>query len=110
MLKRTFWFGTGVTAGFGGAMWIRRQVLRTVRRYTPEQVQADVTTSVRKLGADLRGAVRDGRHAMADREAELRAELAPGAGPAPGAAVEVGRSARPGARAGTPRGVHARQH
>ena len=43
MLKRTFWFTTGATAGFGGAMWVRRQVLRTVQRYTPEQVQADVT-------------------------------------------------------------------
>jgi hypothetical protein len=80
VLKRVFWFGTGATAGFGGAMWIRRQVLRTVRRYTPEQVQADVTTSVRRLGADLREAVTAGRSAMASREAELRSELKPGAG------------------------------
>ncbi len=82
MFKRTFWFGAGVTAGFGGAMWIRRRALRAVRRYTPERVQADVTTSVRRLGTDLRGALREGRHAMADREAALRAELAPGAGAA----------------------------
>jgi hypothetical protein len=82
MLKRTFWFTTGATAGFGGAMWVRRQVLRTVRRYTPEQVQADVTTSVRRFGVDLRDAVTSGRAAMADREAELRTELRPGAGPA----------------------------
>ena len=81
VLKRTFWFATGATAGFGGAMWVRRQVLRTVQRYTPEQVQADVSDSVRRLGTDVVDAVRSGRAAMADREAELRAELRPGAGP-----------------------------
>ncbi|HET6772481.1 MAG TPA: hypothetical protein VFH36_04170 [Acidimicrobiales bacterium] len=102
MFKRTFWFGTGVTAGFGGAMWIRRQVLRAVRRYAPEQVQADVTTSVRRLGNDVRSALRDGRHAMADREAELRSELTGVARPA---------TAHAGGReAGTRRGEHARHH
>lgn len=80
MLRRTFWFATGATAGVGGALWVRRRVLRTVRRYTPERVQADVSDSVRRLGTDLRAAVREGRDAMADREAALRAELAPGAG------------------------------
>lgn len=80
MFKRTFWFTTGATAGFGGAMWIRRQVLRTVRRFTPEQVQAEVTTSVRRLGTDVRAAVVEARQSMAEREAELRSELQPGAG------------------------------
>ena len=42
MFKRTFWFTTGATAGFGGAMWIRRQVLRTVRRYAPETLAAEL--------------------------------------------------------------------
>jgi hypothetical protein len=41
-------------------------------------VHADVSTSVRRLGTDLRAAVTEGRAAMADREAALRAELAPG--------------------------------
>ena len=81
MMKRTFWFTTGATAGFGGAIWVRRQVLQAVRRYAPEQVQSDVTASVRRLGTDLREAVTTGRAAMADREAELRTELRPGAGP-----------------------------
>ncbi|HET6663578.1 MAG TPA: hypothetical protein VFG94_04940 [Acidimicrobiales bacterium] len=78
MFRRMFWFGTGATAGFGGAVWLRRRVLRTVQRYAPERVQADVSTSVRRLGTDLRAAVTEGRAAMADREAALRAELAPG--------------------------------
>jgi hypothetical protein len=80
VLRRTFWFATGATAGFGGAMWVRSRVLRAVHRYTPEHVQAEVGDSVRRLGSDLRDAVRDGRSAMSEREAELRSELAPGAG------------------------------
>jgi hypothetical protein len=97
VLKRTFWFATGAGAGFGGAMWVRRQVLRTVQRYTPEQVQADVSDSVRRLGTDVVDAVRSGRAAMADREAELRAELRPGAGPelVPVASAEAAPASRP---------------
>jgi hypothetical protein len=71
-------------------MWIRRQVLRTVRRLAPEQVQAEVTTSVRRLGTDLRAAVVEARDSMAEREAELRAELAPGTA----GSVVAGGSAR----------------
>ena len=103
MFKRTFWFTTGATAGFGGAMWIRRQVLRTVRRFAPEQVQADVATSVRRLGTDLRAAVTEARDSMAEREAELRAELAPGtpgsvaAAGSAGATPAAGGAAVPGA-------------
>ncbi len=102
MLKRTFWFTTGATAGFGGAMWVRRQVLRTVKRYTPEQVQADVTTSVRRLGTDLREAVTTGRAAMVDREAELRTELRPGAGPALLPVAHAGEGAAAAAAAPAP--------
>jgi hypothetical protein len=80
VVRRMLWFTTGATAGFGGAMWIRRRVLRTVERYTPAHVQDEVTTSVRRLGSDVRAAVSEGRRTMAEREAELRAELRPGAG------------------------------
>jgi hypothetical protein len=84
-------------------------VLRTVRRYTPEQVQADVSTSVRRLGTDLRAAVDEARSAMADREAELRSELRPGGGPpvaeppAPAAAEAATPPAAPAARRGNRR-------
>ena len=78
MFRRVIWFSTGATAGFGGAMWIRHRVLRTVRRYTPEQVRDDMTTSVRRLGTDLRDAVSEGRRAMVHRETQLREELRPG--------------------------------
>jgi hypothetical protein len=82
LVRRFVWFTTGATAGFGGAMWIRRRVLRTVNRYAPEQLQADVTTSVRRVGTSVRDAVAEGRNAMRDRENELRSELRPGGGAA----------------------------
>jgi hypothetical protein len=53
-----------------------------VNRYAPEQLQADVTTSVRRVGTSVRDAVAEGRNAMRDREAELRSELRPGGGSA----------------------------
>ena len=82
LVRRFVWFTTGATAGFGGAMWIRRRVLRTVNRYAPEQLQADVTTSVRRVGTSVRDAVAEGRNAMRERENELRSELRPGGGAA----------------------------
>jgi len=80
VVRRMLWFTTGATAGFGGAMWIRRRVLRTVQRYTPAHVHDEVGSSVRRLGSEVREAVSEGRRTMAEREAELRAELRPGAG------------------------------
>jgi hypothetical protein len=92
MFKRTFWFTTGATAGFGGAMWLRRRVLQTVQRYTPEHVQADVADSVKRWRRDVRAAVAEGRAAMASREAELHAELEAG----PGADSPAALPAAPG--------------
>jgi hypothetical protein len=78
IVRRLVWFTSGATAGFGGAMWIRRRVLRAVHRYAPERLRADTTASVRRWGTDVRQAVTDGRRAMREREAELREELRPG--------------------------------
>jgi hypothetical protein len=79
LIRRLVWFTSGATAGFGGAMWVRRRIRRTMRRYAPEHLQAEATASVRRLGSGVRDAVAEGRTAMRAREAELRAELRPGA-------------------------------
>ena len=81
LVRRLVWFTSGATAGFGGALWIRRRILRAVRRYAPEQIQAEATASVRRLGSGVRDAVAEGRRTMREREAQLRAELRPGAAP-----------------------------
>jgi hypothetical protein len=81
IVRRLMWFTTGATAGFVGAMWIRRQVLRRVERLVPDRVAADAAASARKARLGVVDAVREGRAAARGREAELRAELRPGSGP-----------------------------
>jgi hypothetical protein len=79
LVRRLVWFVTGATAGFGGAMWIRRQVLKQVERFVPQRVAADAGESARRAGRGVRAAVAEGRAQARGREAELRAELRPGA-------------------------------
>lgn len=75
MLRRLFWLVVGVGLGFGASFWLMRVVRETAARYTPERLSADLADAVRTLGKDIRIAVADGRLAMREREAELRAEL-----------------------------------
>ena len=75
MFKRLFWLMIGVGFGFGVSFWMMRFVRETMHRYTPERVSSDLADAMKGLGADLRAAVADGREAMREREAEIRAEL-----------------------------------
>ncbi len=75
MFRRLFWLIMGAGFGFGVSFWMMRFVRETAARYTPERVSADLTGAIKGLGTDIRAAVADGRAAMAEREAELRAEL-----------------------------------
>jgi hypothetical protein len=75
VVKRLFWLLIGVGFGFGVSFWVTRVVKETVARYSPERVSADITGAAKTLGSDLRAAVAEGREAMRDREAELRADL-----------------------------------
>ena len=76
MFKRIFWALLGAGFGFGISFWLMRFVRETVQRYTPERMSADLAGALRELGKDLRLAVAEGREAMAEREEEIRAELA----------------------------------
>jgi hypothetical protein len=76
MFKRLFWLMIGVGFGFGVSFWMMRFVRDTMQRYTPERVSSDLAGAMKGLGTDLRAAVADGREAMREREAEIRAELA----------------------------------
>jgi len=75
MFKRVFWLLVGAGFGFGVSFWLMRFVRATVERYTPERVSGDLAGALRSLGTDIRAAVAEGREAMREREAELRAEL-----------------------------------
>jgi hypothetical protein len=89
LIRRLVWFTTGATAGFGGAMWIRRWLMRRIERLVPPHTSDQIGQSARQVGHGVRQAVAEGRAAARVREAELRAELRPGAGPA---VIEQGRS------------------
>ena len=75
MFRRIFWLIMGAGFGFGASFWMMRFVKATMERYTPERVSADLADALKQFGQDLRAAVAEGRDAMAEREAELRAEL-----------------------------------
>ena len=75
MFKRAFWLTAGTLLGFGSSWWVQRAVRRTVERYAPERVTVELTNAARGLGQEVRAAVSEGRDAMRDREAQLRAEL-----------------------------------
>ena len=75
MFRRIFWLIMGAGFGFGASFWMMRFVKATMERYTPERVSADLADALKQFGQDLRAAVAEGREAMVEREAELRAEL-----------------------------------
>jgi len=75
MFKRLFWLSTGLAAGFGSSFWLMRTVRRTIERLTPQRLTRDAVAGARSVGTELRAAVDEGRVAMHEREAELRAEI-----------------------------------
>lgn len=72
MFKRLTWMTVGTGVGMGAALWGQRKVRAKIERYRPAQVTVEVTRAVRRLGGNLRTARDEGRHAMHQREAELR--------------------------------------
>ena len=81
MFKRIFWLVVGAGLGFGLSFWLMRFLRSTVDRYRPERVSGDLAAALTQLGKDLRAAVAEGRLAMREREAELRADLEARPGP-----------------------------
>lgn len=75
MFRRLLWLVVGAAFGFGVSFWLMRIVRGTVERYSPERVSGDLADGLRTFGADLRAAAAEGRVAMREREAEIRADL-----------------------------------
>jgi len=76
MFRRLFWLVIGIGFGFGVSFWFMRFVKSTIERYSPDRVSSDLAGALRQFGVDLRAAVAEGREAMQEREAEIRAQLA----------------------------------
>lgn len=72
MFKRLLWF----TIGCASSLWVMRTVRRTVERLTPHRLTQDAVAATRSATNGIRAALDEGRIAMREREAELRAEIA----------------------------------
>jgi hypothetical protein len=75
VFKRLFWLSVGLSVGFGTSFRLMRAVRRTLERLAPERVTSDAVAGAKSVGAELKAALDEGRAAMRDREAELRAEI-----------------------------------
>lgn len=83
MFKRVIWMGTGAAMGAGSAFWAKRKVTRAVERYLPDEMARRASASARTVGRTVRDAASEGRSAMREREAELRAQANARTFPAP---------------------------
>jgi hypothetical protein len=70
--RRLFWVGVGVGASIMAVRWLRRQRAR----YGPQNVADQLARGARDVGALIKVSLDEGRRAMAEKEAELRASLA----------------------------------
>lgn len=72
MFKRLLWFSIGC----GSSLWVMRTVRRTVERLAPQRLTQDAVAGAKAASSEIRAALDEGRQAMREREAELRAEIA----------------------------------
>ena len=70
-MRRLFWIGVGVAAAYYGSRWMRRQR----ERYSPGAVAGRAQETLGDLGKLVRLALEEGRRAMAEKEAQIRATL-----------------------------------
>jgi len=75
-MKRLFWatlgVGVGAALGVGAVRWVSR----TAERLAPSSLGRRTLEAAGEWRVRLAGALEEGRSAMADREAELRAQHA----------------------------------
>jgi hypothetical protein len=81
-VKRLVWFAAGAAAGVGGTAYAKRKAREAANRYRPVSMAKSAVDRVAE-------AVREGRSAMASKEAELKARQDRGPQPAPPVQVLV---------------------
>jgi hypothetical protein len=83
VLKRVRWMGAGMALGVGTSLWAQRKFKSVMARYTPAGVGGMAVTKAKGWPGHVRAAVREGRVAMKEREAELRGGTSGRGGQAP---------------------------
>lgn len=72
MFKRMRWMVMGASMGATGSVYVKHRLKRFLRAHTPPEVAHRAAQQAR---TELRAAVTEGKEAMRQREAELRAEV-----------------------------------
>lgn len=73
MMKRLSWFVGGAVAGVAGVGFAKKKAKETASLMAPTNVARSAMARLRGRGHDVTEAISEGRRAMHDKEAELRA-------------------------------------
>ena len=74
-MRRMFWTALGLGAGVTAAVLTSRWMRRQSERMGPANVGRQVGDAARDVGKLVRGALDEWRTGMAEKEAEIRAQL-----------------------------------
>lgn len=72
-MRRLFWMGVGAVAGVSGTVWAERKVKAQLDALQPDALVVTAGHKAKAVGRSVVDAVVDGRGAMREREAELKA-------------------------------------
>jgi hypothetical protein len=79
VFKRARWIVMGMGFGASASVWAQRRLKQWVRSHTPPEVAARAaqrtSQAAGRTAGEVRTALSEGRQAMRQREAELRAEV-----------------------------------
>jgi hypothetical protein len=74
-VRRIFWVALGLGAGATAAVLSSRWMRRQAEKVAPANVGREISNGMRDLGQLMREALAEGRQAMQEKEAEIRASL-----------------------------------
>jgi hypothetical protein len=74
-VRRIFWLALGLGAGATAAVLAARWARRQTQRVAPANIGRQVSRGASDFGRLIRAAIEEGRQGMAEREAEIRAEM-----------------------------------
>jgi hypothetical protein len=74
-MKRGFWLSAGLAAGATGAVLASRFVKKQAKRMAPTSVAKEMQHELFDISKRVAGSIAEGKAAMEEREAEIRAEI-----------------------------------
>ncbi len=74
-MRRLFWTAVGLGAGVTAAILVSRWTRRQTQRMAPANIGQQLGSTARDLGQLAREAMDEWRKGMAEKEAEIRAQL-----------------------------------